>query len=101
MKQMAIVTVTVSAIMAENPYKNNPEALSPGLFLHGEFWKNADSLAFTGGQAVIPISFKNDKLGETTLFDAQRGGFPQTPIREKAKIHSGLHGMLSMFVIFI
>ena len=39
---------------------------------------------------LIPISFKNDKLGETTLFDA-----------EKAKIHSGIHDSLSVIVIFI
>ena len=36
---------------------------------------------------LIPISFKNDKSEETTLFDAEKGGFPQTPIRKKAKIH--------------
>ena len=54
------------------------------------------------GKAVfIPISFKNDKLGGTTLFDAEKGGFPQTPIREKAKIHSGFHDSLSVIVIFI
>ena len=49
---------------------------------------------------LIPISFKNDKLEETTLFDAEKGGFPQTPIREKAKIHSGIHDTLSVIVIF-
>ena len=50
---------------------------------------------------MIPISLKNDKLGETTLFDAEKGGFPQTPIREKAKIHSEIHDSLSVIVIFI
>ena len=50
---------------------------------------------------LIPISFKNGKLEETTLFDAEKGGFPQTPIREKAKIHSGIHDVLSSIVIFI
>ena len=49
---------------------------------------------------LIPISFKNDKLEETTLFDAEKGGFPQTPIREKAKIHLGIHDTLSVIVIF-
>ena len=49
---------------------------------------------------LIPISLKNDKFGETTLLDAEKGGFPQIPIREKAKIHSGIHDTLSVIVIF-
>ena len=51
------------------------------------------------GRHLIPISFKNDKLEETTLFDAEKGGFPQTPICEKAKIHSGID-TISMIAIF-
>ena len=53
------------------------------------------------GELLIPISLKNDKLEETTLFDAEKSGFPQTPIREKAKIHSGIHDTLSMIAIFV
>ena len=49
--------------------------------------------------ARIPISFKNDKLEETTLFDAEKGGFPQTPIREKAKIYLGIHDAFSGIAI--
>ena len=42
----------------------------------------------SGVFVLIPISLKNDKLGETTL-------------REKTKIHSGIHDTLSGIVIFI
>ena len=49
---------------------------------------------------MILIPFKNDKLEETTLFDAEKGSFPQAPFREKAKIHSGIQDTLSVIVIF-
>ena len=58
-------------------------------------------LSFLFENSIIPISFKNDKLEETTLFDAEKGGFPQTPIREKAKIYSGIHVTLFVIAIFI
>ena len=50
---------------------------------------------------MILIPFKNDTLGETTLFDAEKGSFPQAPFGEKAKIHSGIHDTLSVIIIFI
>ena len=68
--------------------------------IQGGYWLNPGGF-FSTRNLLIPISFKNDKLEETTLFDAEKGGFHQTPIREKAKIHSGIHDTLSAIVIFI
>ena len=47
------------------------------------------------------ISLKINQLGETTLFDAEKGSFPKAPFREKANFHPKIPDTLPVVVVSI